>query len=263
MTTLEVSRLSAAYGSRLVLKEVSLTVHAGEVVALVGPNGAGKSTLIRVVSGVRPARGGQARLDGVDVLRLPPAERARRIAVVPQNLHLPEAFTVGEIVLMGRTPHLPLWASESRRDCEIAWRAMQRTQIEALADRRVDELSGGEQQRVVIARALAQEPRALLLDEPTTHLDLKHQIAVLELVQALAQRHGLAVLMTMHDLNQAAVYADRVALMRAGEIVVQGLAGEVFTADQLSRAYGVRVAVSQHPVHGTPLVAPVANGGSA
>jgi len=262
MTTLRLSKITAGYGSRLVLREVNLSVSGGEVLALVGPNGAGKSTLIRVVSGVIPAQAGEVRLDDLDLLRLSPVQRARLVAVVPQLVHLPEAFTVGEIVLMGRTPHLPLWAGESRRDCEVAWRAMRRTQVEALSDRRAHELSGGEQQRVVIARALTQEPQVLLLDEPTAHLDLKHQVAVLELVRSLARagEAGLAVLMTMHDLNQAALYADRVALMSQGEIVAQGVAGEVFTAEQLSRVYDVRVSVSQHPERGTPIV--LADGGS-
>ena len=261
MATFQISNLSAGYGTRLAVRGVSLRASGGGVLALVGPNGAGKSTLIRAISGVVAARSGQAFLDGVDLLKLSPSERARRVAVVPQMIHLPDAFTVGEIVLMGRTPHLPLWAAESRRDCEIAWSAMRRTQIESLAERRAHELSGGEQQRAVIARALAQEPRVLLLDEPTAHLDLKHQIATLELIRSLAKDHGLAVLMTMHDLNQAAVYADHIALMKEGEIVAQGSAAEVFTVEQLSAVYGVRVALSQHPVHGTPLVAPVANGG--
>lgn len=260
MTTLTLSHISAGYGNRTIVQDVSLTVNAGEVVALVGPNGAGKSTLIRVVSGVVGTRAGEARVDGVDLLRMNPSQRAKWVAVVPQMIHLPDAFTVGEIVLMGRTPHLPFWAHESKRDCEIAWAAMRRTQIEALVDRRADELSGGEQQRVIIARALAQEPKVLLLDEPTAHLDLKYQVGVLELVRALADEYRLPILMTMHDLNQAAVYADRVALMKQGEIVSQGKAAGVLTAEQLTKVYGVRVAVSEHPAHGTPLIAPIANG---
>jgi iron complex transport system ATP-binding protein len=254
MAPLRLINLSAGYGARLILRSVSFTINAGQVLALVGPNGAGKSTLIRVLSGVLRVRGGEARLNGTDLLGLSPAERARRVAVVPQLVHLPEAFTVSEIVLMGRTPHLPLWAGEGRRDCEVAWAAMGRARVEALADRRVDELSGGEQQRVVLARALAQEPQVLLLDEPTAHLDLKHQIGVLDLVQTLAREENLAVLMTLHDLNLAALYADQVALMQRGEIVAQGTARDVFTADQLSRVYGVEISVGVHPVRGTPVV---------
>ena len=254
MPPLHLVHLSAAYGSRPVLRDVSLTVAAGEVVALVGPNGAGKSTLLRVISGVVRAQAGQARLNGLDLLRLAAARRARLVAVVPQMIRLPENFSVGEMVLMGRTPHLALWAGESRRDCEIAWQAMRRTEVDELADRRVDELSGGEQQRVAIARALTQQPEVLLLDEPTAHLDLKHQVAVLELIRSLAHDGGLAVLMTMHELNQAAQYADRVALLHQGVIAAEGTPAQVFTAERLADVYGVHVAVSAHPQTGTPVV---------
>jgi iron complex transport system ATP-binding protein len=257
---LTLDHLSAGYPDRPVLCDISLEVRAGEVLALVGPNGAGKSTLVRAISGVTSASGGAVRLDGLDLARLHPVERARLIAVVPQTINLPEAFSVSEIVLMGRTPHLPLWGAEGKHDCEVAWQSMLLTHVAPLAGRPVGELSGGERQRVVLARALAQEPRVLLLDEPTAHLDLKHQLAVLELVQSLAKSRGLAVLATLHDLNQAALYADRVALLAQSRIVACGPAAEVLVADKLGAAFGVTVAVSQHPVHGTPLVAPVANG---
>ena len=257
MTALELQALSAAYGARVVLRGVSLTVAGGEVLALAGPNGAGKSTLIRVVSGVLAASAGQVRLDGQNLLQLPPGQRARLVAVVPQMIRLPETYTVSEIVLMGRTPHLKLWAGEGKHDCEVAWAAMRATRVDELADRRVGELSGGEQQRVVLARALAQEPRVLLLDEPTAHLDLKHQVGVLELVRALAKQRDLAVLMTLHDLNQASLYADRVALLQQGEIVAQGTARQVFTSELLSQVYGVPVAVSRHPDRDLPIVLPV------
>jgi iron complex transport system ATP-binding protein len=256
MTTLSISTLSAGYYGRLVLRNVSLDVGAGEVVALVGPNGAGKSTLVRAVSGVVPVTDGTIRIDGVDVLRLRSSERARLMAVVPQAVHLPEAFSVAEIVMMGRTPHLPLWGGEGKRDCAAAWEAMRRTAVEALAERRVDELSGGERQRAVIARALAQEPRVLLLDEATAHLDLKHQVAVLELVQSLAHAHGLAVLATLHDLNHAALYADRVALLAGGELRAVGAPAEVLTSAHLTAAYDLSVSVIAHPTYGTPLVLP-------
>ncbi len=256
MTPLTLVSLSAGYGARPILRSIDLRVEGGEVVALAGPNGAGKSTLIRVISGVLPATAGQARLNGLDLLRLPASDRARRVAVVPQMIRLPEAYTVAEIVLMGRSPHLKLWAGESRHDCEVAWAAMSAARIEDLSERRVDELSGGEQQRVVLARALAQEPQVLLLDEPTAHLDLKHQVSVLELVRALAQERRLAVLMTLHDLNQAALFADRVALLQNGQIVADGPAAEVFNSELLSRVYGVPVSVSRHPVKDVPVVLP-------
>jgi iron complex transport system ATP-binding protein len=256
MTPLSLIAISAGYGRHPILRDISLRVDGGEVVALAGPNGAGKSTLIRVISGVLPATAGQARLNGVDLLHLPPGERARRVAVVPQMIHLPEAYTVGEVVLMGRSPYLRLWAGESRHDCDVAWGAMRATHVEDLSERRVGELSGGEQQRVVLARALAQEPQVLLLDEPTAHLDLKHQVGVLELVRGLARERNLAVLMTLHDLNQAALYADRVALLQHGQIVAQGTANVVFSSEVLSRVYGVAVTVTRHPVKDVPVVLP-------
>ncbi len=256
MTTLSISNLSVGYYGRAVLRGISLEVRGGEVVALVGPNGVGKSTLIRAISGVTPATSGVVTLDGKDLAKLNSAERARQIAVVPQAVNLPDAFTVAEIVMMGRTPHLPLWGGERKRDCDVAWQAMRSTEIESLATRRVDELSGGERQRVVMARALAQEPRVLLLDEPTAHLDLKHQVAVLELAQTLARAHGLAVLATLHDLNQAAHYADRVALLTNGELRAVGHPVEVFTPARLSSAYGLPINVIPHPIYGTPLVLP-------
>lgn len=253
---LSLSHLSLGYHQRLVVREVTLSVSAGEVLVLVGPNGAGKSTLIRAISGVLPLAAGTIQWEGRDVLHLSPAARARLIAVVPQAVHLPEAFTVSEIVMMGRTPYLPLWGGESRHDCAIAWEAMRRTEVDALAERRVDELSGGERQRVVIARALAQEPRVLLLDEATAHLDLKHQVAILELVRVLAREHGLAVLATLHDLNHAALYADRVALLAEGQLRAIGTPAEVLTGPHLSAAYGLPVSVIPHPTYGTPLVLP-------
>jgi len=256
MTTLHVHAIVAAYGPRPILRNVSLDVAGGEVLALAGPNGAGKSTLIRVISGVLPAASGEVQLDGLSLLRLPPNQLARRVAVVPQMIHLPEAYTVGEIVLMGRTPHLRLWAGEGKHDCEVAWSAMRAARVEDLSSRRVGELSGGEQQRVMLARALAQEPQVLLLDEPTAHLDLKHQVGVLELVRALARERNLAVLMTLHDLNQASLYADRIALLQQGEVVAQGRARQVFTSELLSRVYGVAVSVSQHPGRDVPIVLP-------
>lgn len=254
MPTLTISHLTVAYGPRPIVRGLNLTLHGGEVLALVGPNGAGKSTLLRAVSGVIPVQSGSLTLDGQDLLRLTPAQRARRMAVVPQLIHLPEGFTVGEIVLMGRAPHLAWLGREGEHDCAVAWQALQRTDCAALLNRRASELSGGEQQRVVIARALTQEPQVLLLDEPTAHLDLKHQAAVLELARTLAHAEGLAVLLTLHDLNQAARYADRLALLKNGELLAHGSPAEVLTVDTLHQAYGVRVTMGTHPQTGQPVV---------
>jgi iron complex transport system ATP-binding protein len=251
---LKLTSLSVHYDSRPILRPVSLTVHRGEVLALIGPNGAGKSTLIRAASGALKPTSGQATADSVDLHRLSPEARARWLAVVPQAVHLPPAFTALDTVLMGRTPYLGWLGRESEADREIALAAMARTCTAELADRRVGELSGGESQRVLIARALAQSAPVLLMDEPTAHLDLKHQSGILGLVRGLAHDSGLAVLIVLHDLNLAAQYADRVALIAEGEIRALGAPETVLTADHLGPAYGLPVNVFAHPVNGAPLV---------
>ena len=256
MATLTITHLSTGYHHREVLHRVSLEVRAGEVVVLVGPNGAGKSTLIRAASGVVPATSGSGRFDGVDLLRLSPIERARQVAVVPQAVNLPEAFTVSEIVLMGRTPYLGWLGRESEADREAALAAMERTCTTELAPRRIGELSGGEQQRVLVARALAQSAPVLLMDEPTAHLDLKHQVVILSLVRDLAHKEGLTVLAALHDLNLAAQFADRAALLVNGELRALGAPADVFTPAHLAPAYGLPVNVIPHPTHGTPLILP-------
>lgn len=253
---LTLSKVSVGYGGDLVLRDISFEVVAGEIVALVGPNGVGKSTLVRAVSGTLEIASGSILIDDEDVLALRPAERARLIAVVPQAAVLPEAFTVSEIVLMGRTPHLPLWGREGRRDCQVAWEAMCRTGIDRIAERRARELSGGERQRVVVARALTQEPRVLLMDEATAHLDLKHQVTILDLVRKLARERGLTVVATLHDLNQVPLFADRVVLLAHGEVYASGRPAEVLTSARLSEVYGVPVEVIRDPASGTPLVLP-------
>lgn len=254
MNALSITNVSAGYHKHTVILQIDLHVNRGRVVALVGPNGSGKSTLIRGLTGVIPVSEGQVQLDGINLLSLSPLQRARLIAVVPQHALMPETFTVAEVVLLGRTPHLPIWAREGARDRDIARAVMQQTGVHNLADRFIGELSGGEQQRVLIARALAQEPEVLLLDEPTAHLDLKYQNSILHLVRSLAVEKGLAVLLTMHDLNQAAACAHDVALLVDGKIKALGSPDKVFTSEQLSQAYGTPVDVIPHPHNGVPLV---------
>jgi iron complex transport system ATP-binding protein len=253
-STLNIEHLSAAYDQRMVLRDVSLAADAGQVIGLTGPNGAGKSSLLRVISGTLAPRSGSVRLGEIDLLRLDSTGRARRVAVVPQQAHLPEGFTVAEVVLMGRAPHLPRFGGERAHDYEIARQTMVRTATWELADRWVDELSGGEQQRVLIARALAQEPQVLLLDEATAHLDLKHQAAILGLVRGLA-RAGLTVIAALHDLNLAALYADRLALLCEGALLLYDTPARVLTPEWLRRAYDVDVVVGAHPLYHTPLIA--------
>ena len=252
---IEIKNLNVNYGIRPILKNVSLHVKRGEIMALLGPNGSGKSTLIRALSGVVPATGSLC-LGGRALSGLSPAERARLIAVVPQTVMLPPAFTVLETVLLGRTPYLNFLGQISAKDQEIARDALVKVDALPLAERRVGELSGGEQQRVLLARALAQSTPVLLLDEPTTHLDLQHQIGLLELIQRLARQENLTVLIALHDLNLAARYADSVALIVAGEIKAQGTPKEVLQAEMLSSVYQWPVQVIQHPFQDTLLILP-------
>ena len=246
--------LSIHYGSRVALHNISLRVAPGEVLAVIGPNGAGKSTLIRAASGGLVPAQGRALLGDMEAHRLPPERRARRVAIVPQAVRLPEAFTVWQTVLMGRTPYLSWLGRESRADFAQAQAAMERVDIASLASRSIGELSGGEQQRVLIARALAQAAPILLMDEPTAHLDLKYQVSLLTLARDLAHQEKLVVLVALHDLNLAAQFADRVALLVKGELRTLGLPAEVLTPANLSLAYDLPVSVIAHPAHGTPLV---------
>ena len=254
---LKIHNLSASYREQRVLHEVSLNLQNGEVLALIGPNGAGKSTLIRAASGVIPSTG-QVRTNGDDFATLSPLQRARYMAVVPQAISLPPAFTVWETVLMGRTPYLGFLGHASHLDEELARRSLERVHALAFAERRVGELSGGEAQRVLLARALTQSTPILLLDEPTAHLDLQYQVSLLELIRDLARKDNLAVLIALHDLNLAARYADRVALMVAGRVKAIGSPREVLTPELISEAYCWPVQVVEHPMTGGPLVLPEA-----
>jgi ABC-type cobalamin/Fe3+-siderophores transport system ATPase subunit len=258
---LRIENLTVSYGRRRVLHDVALEVNSGEVVALIGPNGAGKSTLVRAVSGVIPVESGRIRSSGsglppVDLIALPPMQRARSLAVVPQAASMPPAFTVWETVLMGRTPYLNFLGQVSAKDEAIARLALQKVDALDLSERRVGELSGGEQQRVLLARALAQSTPILLLDEPTSNLDLHYQVGFMETVSTLAHLDNLAVLVALHDLNLAARYADRVALLVEGEIKATGTPRQVLTPELISTAYHLPVQVIPHPFADVPLILP-------
>ncbi len=257
---LKIENLTVAYNQREILHRVSLRVDKGEIVTLIGPNGAGKSTLIRAVSGVVPIESGEVAIDGTNLGQLSTVERARRLAVVPQARNLPPAFTVYESVLLGRTPYLGWFGRAAPEDHARIRSALERTQLLPLAERRVGELSGGEQQRVLLARALAQDTPVMLLDEPITHLDLQHRERLIRLIRDLATQRGLAVLMVLHDLNEAAMYADRIALLVEGRIEAVGTPSEVLTEANLTRIYDIPVRVIQHPDYGSPLVLPDGHG---
>ena len=254
---LKIEELSVSYGERKILHNITLNVQSGEVLALIGPNGAGKSTLVRAVSGVIPSSG-HVRTNGDDFASLTTLQRARLVATVPQAVAMPPAYTVWETVLFGRTPYLGFLGQPSAGDEEIARRSLQRVSALPFADRRVGELSGGEQQRILLARALCQSTPILLLDEPTAHLDLQYQVSLLELVAELAHQDHLAVLIALHDLNLAAHYADRIALMVAGNIKAAGKPKEVLQPELIAEAYCLPVQVVKHPFLDIPLVLPEA-----
>ncbi len=253
---LAIQDLSVAYGAEIAIQGISLQIRPGEVVGLIGPNGAGKTTLIRAISGLLKQTKGTITLQGENLNQLSTPQRARYLAVVPQARQLGGALTVRHTVLLGRTVYMG-WTGRSQPEDEAAvlW-AMEQTDLLGLAGRRNAELSGGEQQRVLLARALAQQTPIMLLDEPTNHLDLQHQASFLNLVRRLSREQELAVLIALHDLNLVSRFTDRVALMVGGQIQALGPAAEVLTADRLSAAYGTPVEVIPHPDTRAPLVFP-------
>ncbi len=246
--------VTMALGGRDVLAGVDLEIREGEVVALAGRNGAGKTTLLRIATGVLPADAGRVRLGGRVLGELGRRELARRIAIVPQETFVPFAFSVGEVVLMGRAPHLGLLGFESRVDHEAAEAALARLGIAHLADRSILEVSGGERQLAMVARALAQDARVLLLDEPTAHLDVERRLGVLSLARELA-REGRSALVVSHDLGLAAQFCDRVALLAEGRVRAVGPPAEVLTPARLREVFQVAAEVLRAG-DGTPVVVP-------
>jgi len=254
---LEIRDISVNYGERRVLSNVSLNLVEGEILALIGPNGAGKSTLVRALAGLIPVQHGSITINGKDAAHLAPAQRARQFAFVPQAAVMPPAFTAWETVLLGRTPYINWLGQASSDDEDIARQAMQRTQTTELAPRRVGELSGGEQQRLLLARAIAQRTPILVLDEPTSHLDLQFQINLLDLVKSLARQERLAVILVLHDLNLVARVADHVALLVGGQIRAAGTPVQVLTPELLTGAYQVPLQVLPLGPNGGPIITPL------
>ena len=255
--TLQTSDLCFAYNGRRALDGIGLRADPGEVVGLVGPNGSGKSTLIRVLSGVLGGYSGSARIGDDEVRQLAPVDLARQLAVVPQEPTFSFPFTALQIVLLGRHPHLAGIAFESTRDVELAREALARCGAADLASRTIQELSSGERQRVVFAKALAQQPRALLLDEPASFLDIRHQVELYDLVRARAHETGSAVLTVLHDLSLAAEYCDRIYLLREGRIEASGPTAEVLTYANLTRVFQTEVYVDTNTLTGRLLVVPL------
>jgi iron complex transport system ATP-binding protein len=245
--------VSVVLGGQTILEGIELSVRPGEVVGLVGRNGAGKTTLLRLASGSLEPTRGEVRVADRAVGSMTRRELARRVGLVPQDMHVPFPFRVGELVLMGRAPHQPLVGLESEQDVELASQALARLGIGSLADRSITTLSGGERQLVLFARALVQSPELLLLDEPTAFLDLKHRVDVLQEVRAYA-RSGGAALVVSHDLSLAARACDRLVLLGGGGIVAEGSAEEVLTPDHLRIAFGIEAHTFAGPDGGLVVV---------
>ncbi len=253
----EARGVAVRYGSREVLSEIDLDVRPGEILGVIGPNGSGKSTLVRALGGLRAPDRGSILLDGHDLRRVGRRERGRAIALVPQETRVHFPLRVRELVLLGRSPHTGALGWETAYDLQVARRSMERTDVAPLADRPIDELSGGERQRAVLARALAQEPRVLLLDEPTTYLDLRHTVLLLDLVRELCREQQLAVALVLHDLNLAGLYCDRLVLLSQGRVHSSGRPPEVLRYADLCAVYGTDLYVAPNDVTGQIVVLPL------
>lgn len=251
---LEVCGVSFSYGSRRVLDDVAFGVESGEFLALIGPNGSGKSTLLKCMCRLLSPCVGTVMLDSASVETIPVRALAKIVGAVPQDASQKADFTVEEVVLMGRGPHLGLLKPEGPEDYRAARDAMEATGVLQLADRMIFQLSGGEFQRVMIARALAQQPKIMLLDEPTAHLDLRYQTEIMALLKRINRERGITVIAAIHDLNLAAQYFDRFVLMKEGKVYSAGRTSQVLNSKNLRAVYGDGVVVCDHPLYHWPLI---------
>lgn len=253
---LRMEELACGYPRGVVLSEVNLTLESGTVLALLGPNGSGKTTLLRTLARLLRPRAGAVYLDGESLWGQGRLQAHRRVAIATQEEAGGSTLAVAEVVRLGRAAHRGWWRPMTAEDQAVIDRALAHADLTHLRHRPVAELSAGEWQRVQLARALAQEPTALLLDEPTAHLDLNYQIEILELADRLAHDEGLTIVLSLHDVNQAAIWADRIALLAEGRLLAVGTPDAVLTPELLSRAYRCPIMVERHPVTGAPMVLP-------
>ncbi|EOC0058150.1 iron-enterobactin ABC transporter ATP-binding protein [Cronobacter turicensis] len=249
--------LTLGYGDFRVADGLNVAIPDGKFTAIIGPNGCGKSTLLRTLSRLMKPLGGQVRLDGEAIQHFATKEVARRIGLLAQNASAPGDITVQELVARGRYPHQPLFTRWRDEDERAVQNAMDATGVTTLADQSVDTLSGGQRQRAWIAMVLAQETSILLLDEPTTWLDISHQIDLLELLSALNREQGYTLAAVLHDLNQACRYANHLIALRDGKIIAEGAPSEIVDAALIEAIYGLRCMIIEDPVAGTPLVVPL------
>ncbi len=256
MTNLTVEDVHVAYGATKIVSGASLSTNSGELTVLVGPNGCGKSTLLKAMARVLPLQSGRVRLQDLDVHATPTKNVAKQLALLPQGPIAPEGLTVRELVSQGRFPHQSLWRQWSQADTDVVERVMRQTKVAELAGRPIVELSGGQRQRCWIAMILAQDTPVLLLDEPTTFLDLKVQVDLMTLLRDIAHTDQRTVLVVLHDLNVAASFADRMIMMKSGQIVVDGPVSEVLTPENLKEVFDLSADVVFAPETGLPVCIP-------
>ena len=253
-SAVKIADLSHSFGKHHVLRQLAFSIEKGEFFIVIGPNGSGKTTLMKLMAGILKPQTGHMKILGIPNREYTPKTLARAVAFVPQRLPVDLPFTVGEAVLLGRAPYQGALGIERERDLEIARQAMAFTGLSHLSGATLAQLSGGEQQRVFIARAICQEPDIMLLDEPTAALDLAHQIKVMDLMEKLKVEKGITVIMVSHDVNLAAMYSDRVLLLKDGEIACIGLPPEVLSFEKLEQTYGCKLLVDESPLGGFPRV---------
>ena len=263
MPILQIKKVGFRYVEERVLKNISFEIKNGEFLGIIGPNGSGKTTLLKIIDRILIPQEGSIWLSGINIDEMKRDALARLIAVVPQDFPITFPFSVEEIVLMGRAPHLGRLRFEGKKDYEIAHGAMEMTDTLSFANRSINELSGGERQRILIARALAQQPQIILLDESTAFLDIKHQIDFFDLIKNLNKKEGLTVISVTHDINLASLYCDRVILLNAGNIHCMGTPDEVITEFNIKEVYETDVLVDENPLTGQPRVTLLAQKQSA
>ncbi|MCD6537100.1 heme ABC transporter ATP-binding protein [Candidatus Bathyarchaeota archaeon] len=255
--TLKVENVSFYYGARRILENIRFSAEKGDFIGIIGPNGSGKTTLLRIINNLLKPTGGAVFLDGREISKMKEKEIAKRISSVPQNPTVNFDFSVWDIVMMGRYPHLGRLSIEDERDEEIVSRCMKLTNVLHLANRSITEVSGGELQRILIARALAQEAKILLLDEPTSNLDINYQIEIMDLLRDLTLKKGITVICTMHDLNLATRYCEMLILLSNGRIRAIGRPEEVVTRDNIKETFGIDVLVEENPATNSIYVIPL------
>jgi len=253
-TLLKVTGLSGGYGKETVIKDISFDIQRGEFLGIIGPNGSGKSTLLRLLSRVLYPQKGRILFENKDIAKIRLKELCKKTAFVPQDTLINFSFSVWEIVLMGRIPHLRRLQFETKRDFAVTENALRLTDTLQLKEKKIDQLSAGERQRAIIAKAIAQEPILLLLDEPTSHLDIGHQIEILDLLRQLNQENNLTIVMVLHDLNLASEYCNRIMLLNSGQVFRSGSPNDVLTYQNIEAVYNTTVVVNKNPISSKPYV---------